>query len=228
MYSEIEKYLNTTFLYPSVGITCVDIDRLEQVSRHLEPEIFFDGILEKPYELRKYYHNFELVRRGKIEPYNRKVNLYDDVLEKADDLREWLEEKRIFYKEDFSRRKFENLKKQIQGLEKKVKENQEELPEFPIPAETFSLEEMVSGIEDYSQELIAFRRDLKALKKEAEQKREPLRLYISTMKSSEVSWKFKWKYCFCQLNENFEITNVEYMQEAADLSEKTGIIFLYH
>lgn len=228
MYSEIEKYLNTTFLYPSVGITCVDIDRLEQVSRQLEPEIFFDGILEKPYELRKYYHNFELVRRGKIEPYNRKVNLYDDVLEKADDLREWLEEKRIFYKEDFSRRKFENLKKQIQGLEKKVKENQEELPEFPIPAETFSLEEMVSGIEDYSQELIAFRKDLKALKKEAEQKREPLRLYISTMKSSEVSWKFKWKYCFCQLNENFEITNVEYMQEAADLSEKTGIIFLYH
>lgn len=227
-YSEIEKYLNTTFLYPSVGITCVDIDRLEQVSRHLEPEIFFDGILEKPYELRKYYHNFELVRKGKIEPYNRKANLYDDVLEKADDLREGMEEKRTSCREDSDERNFEDFKRQIQGLEKKVKENQEELPEFPLPAETFSLEKLVSGIEDYSQKLMAFKKDLKVLKKEIEQKRELLRLSASTMKRTEVSWKFKWKYCICELNENLEIVNVRYMQEAVDLSEKTGIIFLYH
>lgn len=220
-YSEIEKYLNTTFLYPSVGITCVDIDRLEQVSGHLEPELFFDGILEKPYKLRKYYRDFELIRRNKIEPYDRKANLYNDVLEKVSDLRYWLEQ-------NSEERKAGNLKRQIQALERKVKENQEELPEFPIPAKPFSLEDPVSGIEDYSQELMAFRRKLRALKEKVEQKQEPLRLSVSAIKKSEVSWNFKWKYCVCELNEKLEITDVRYIQEAVDLSEKTGIIFLYH
>lgn len=220
-YSEIEKYLNTTFLYPSVGITCVDIDRLEQVSGHLEPELFFDGILEKPYKLRKYYRDFELIRRNKIEPYDRKANLYNDVLEKVSDLRYWLEQ-------NSEERKAGNLKRQIQALERKVKENQEELPEFPIPAKPFSLEDPVSGIEDYSQELMAFRRNLRALKEKVEQKQEPLRLSASAIKKSEVSWNFKWKYCVCELNEKLEITDVRYIQEAVDLSEKTGIIFLYH
>lgn len=173
-YSEIEQYLNTTFLYPSVGINCVDIDCLEQVARHLKPEFCFDRILEKPYGLRKYYHDFEMARRSEIEPYNRKANLYGDLLGKVGDLRDWLEGRGILYREDSHERKFENFKRRIQALQRKIEANQEELPEFPIDAENIILENLVFGMEDYNKQLTLFSKSLKVLKEKAELKQRSL------------------------------------------------------
>lgn len=225
-YSEIEHYLKTTFLYPSVGITCVDMDRLEQVSGHLKTQPSFDRILEKPYELRKFYLDFEAVRQGKIEPYNRSAGLYKDLLEKTFYLRDWLERKDTWYREAPDWQEFEDFKRQIQELERTVKASRELVPEFPVQGETLSLEALGTG--RYSRQLTAFIQAVKGLEEAVEQKREPLRLYVSTMENSRVSWDFRWKYCVCEMDRNLEITGVRYMQEPADLSEKTGIIFLYH
>lgn len=227
-YNEIQQYLSTTFLYPSVGIICVDIDCLEKVSKHLNPECYFDEILSVPYELRGYFDNLELLRREKIQPYNKRVELYDNVLYQVRDLRDWLKSNSTSYGDDSNARVFGKFKSRIQELKKGMKECREEFPEILLDAENISLAEMFFGRDNYGKLLKVFCEELKALREKTDIEREPLRLYVSTIKRAGVSWGFGWKYCICELNENLEITNVRYMIEAVDLSKKMGILFLYH
>jgi len=224
-YDSIRSYIESTFMYSSVGITCVDFDKLSALATTLS----IDAPLNvKTSGLRGYIEDIKEKAGRATKPLLERLVNINQATNDLDELIDWVKENNDFNEKTTDTAAYNIYKKLAKAAAKSLSDTS--------PPET---EDISTGVELNKRNLLA---EAHAYLSDLENKRAAiasarldvtanLRAYAvpcTELPVQPVSFGIGWKYCFVALNHEFHVSDVTCFDKPIDMSNKTGVLFIYN
>lgn len=225
-YHDIQKYVKNTFLYPTVGITCVNVDQLEELAEFMGKEKKIENRRGRDYK-----NTFEEINKKRLKilgEINEEQDKYRILSEKAQEILNWIKNNAEYNKKITDRKKFGKFSKKIKEmnlLENKMRLKDYE--QFPLKIGEISEKELFLDTELYIQKILDYDRKIqKAIKNYTEEINKYKLEYCEIEKRNIQNEEDNWNYMLVFFDENFEIYDIRVDENEVDLFDKTGILFL--
>lgn len=219
-YSSIAAYIQETFAYPSVNISFVCIDDLEDAAEMLYFQEQLKNVKKFIYKFPEFFAQIRDKANRHLKKINSRSNLLMQINICSDDLIIWLEENREYDERKSDKEKVALFKEKVNalmGLGKGIE------VKFPFDSKSISEKSLFLKMEDFISMLKGYRKDIV---------KERLRLDLDkcTIRSSNIKArkieKEKWKYLVAFIDNNLEFSDIKILQHAIDISDKTGVLFI--
>lgn len=228
LYKNIASYIEKLFVHPSVGITCVELDDLENVARVFGLEEEYGKVKMLCYN---YTNFFEKIKQKKT-PIMDKMSNNDNELKElesgVEELLDWIRSNLSYDEKKSDIQKFNEFKLQIQSFSKFNQLKGEIIDvQFPLSEERISEKTLFNNPEEYLSKLEKYIIKIRSARKECEIERKKYEIKSLNINCYDTfASKNRWKYLIVFLDENLEVSKVILKNDAIDLSEKSGIIFI--
>jgi len=230
-YEEIEVYIKNMFIFPSVDITCINLDEIESVSKLFYADDRFTSVLDAPYNLSRYIELLISSCNKHKFPIIQKSTHLEAIYSESSNLIDWIKDNKEL-DDDFSdKAKYELFKEKIKNialLAKNGAESQSLKGALPLTVSSVNIKTLFNEPDDYIKVLESFCDHIKKRIDEYLQQRKPYDISRLTIDNHSVAIGFDWKYCVVCMNQQLLINDIMFLNEATDLSNRTGIIFFNH
>ena len=227
-YNKLLNYIKKCFCYPSVGIVCLDIDGLVDLSSRLSTDINVKDVLNSSFRLPNYFNMIESERKRIVSPLDRQSKYLLEIRNDIDSLIEWINANKEISEDYTDKQKFLDFRASVKSINALVSAVDADVEQFPLNGKNISEKDLFNDTQIYIDKIMTY---MVELKKVIDENNEIRKLYskpFETIGIREVSFNFCWKYCVIDLDKNLQIANISYFDEAIDLSNRTGIILLNH
>ncbi|MCL2165471.1 MAG: ATP-binding protein [Oscillospiraceae bacterium] len=229
-YAAVVGYLKRTFVFPSVQITCVNLDAFEKISKRLVPLAEYDQALSLSSSFRSFFESIEKQRLAIDTPLSDRVHSLGGIAAELHNLIEWIRSNK-YEDTDFSdKQKFKLFKEKLRFINALVKRESEYggIAECSLQEDNVSQKDLFNSPEGYIDALNDYAKQIEKREKEYSGKRLSSYSVHESIGTHCVSSGFNWNYCVVYLDDELKICSIQYSVDPIDLSKETGIVFIAH
>ncbi|MCI8922237.1 MAG: hypothetical protein HFE88_10345 [Acutalibacter sp.] len=226
-FQAIYDYICETFRYPSVEISCIDIDILSANTSILKMNETFNSCLIHPYKLISSIDNIMRIKNDITKPIQNKLSNLGMVENGVEELTDWIRENCLNDEKYNDKEKFLDFKISVKELLDKIQDT-DLIEKFPFSLSKVQEKDLLNTPDEYLKQIDKF---IKFLRKCSGHQSRLLKKYppfYYTIPKQDISINNNWDFIVADLDDNLEIGNIKQYQAPIDLSQRTGIILLKH
>lgn len=226
-FKKISEYIQNTFLYPSVGITIVNLDAMFVNIRNMCVQLEYNSIRNSPVSLINTVSHISERQKRHIAPFEEKLSLLKEISFNTENLKMRLN-KIYEYNSRYSiSSRISDFKNCIKAFldsisDTKIKEKFISIPIEINEREFYEKErfytEMLDDFSDFVQD------EMKTVYTERQEYPD----FKINVESIPVTFGLENKYMMVFLDEYFSVESVKLSDEPVNISDKQGIIFMNH
>lgn len=228
-YNKIEEYLNNTFLYPSVGISIINIDKLLDAYKISSNKILEYNVLEQfPHALVDYIEQATKNRNAYILP---KMNVLNELLEIAahiEQLLEWLHKSQEISTQISDKDKTKDFKRRLASIIDNLSAVEFDYS-FDFSLDSITEKNLFTTNFDFY--ILQLETCAETIKHEAIKTRGAINNcppFQSNINSVDISYGIENNYIVAFLDSNFNVSSIITCNTPIDLSDKQGILIINH
>jgi len=225
-FSEIQNYIENTFKYASVGIYCIDVDAIYELSKVFQMSDEFDMLSLKPYMLNELCSRLTKKREKITEPILQETRTFGRLCTDVENLITWIDDHKEYDVKYSDKKKLKDFKKQVTEISTFIESNNLE-HKFPIKADEVN-EKSLLTTREYTPQVENYYSEIRAKLKETTQEVKKYPTPRNLVHNLRLHLRSDDKYIIAFIDENLQISRVICTNEIIDLSNKTGIVILNH
>lgn len=226
-YEKIREYIIKTFRYPSVGVSCLDIDSLAVNVERLDANKNFKNCFSKPYKLVDLLGNISKERDGIVNPILDTYNNLFDIRFDAENLADWMQEYGTFDPNYSDKQKYSSFKKKITALYKKIS-CEEARYTFPTELLTTSQTDLFNAPDECINRIKIYLGELDKHLSNCSKKLAEYPTFLNTISKHDVIFNGDWQFVVLDFDETLKISDVQKYNSPIDLSQRTGFLLMKH
>lgn len=226
-YEKIREYISKTFRYPSVAVSCLNIDNLEINAEQLNATNNFVSCIQKPYKLVGFSESITQMKDRITKPTLDTYNNLQDIRSEAEALIDWIEENSTSDPNYSDKRKHSAFKKKVSALQKNIL-CAKARDIFPSDLTTTTQKELFNNPDEIIHLIKMFTEALQQHISDCSAWLKKYPVFLSTISKCDVTIGGEWKFIVLDLDEKLRISNVQQYTSPVDLSQRTGFILIKH
>lgn len=225
-YNKVVDYIKKTFVYPSVPIQCINIDKLMVASNNMNLDDDLHAAIDKPYKFRDFLYNFEQCKTNLDKPIQYKLKGIDVLDIELGKLIDWVDANKEENLELTDKVKYSIFKEKRSILCDLI--NNLEITEIKIPTEIMKIDQKLLFNEtntciEYFQK---FMDEITKIRNRIGEEKARFAVDNHDIRSSIVSLGFSWQNMLLVFNDKLQICDIKYNVNKHDLEKKSGIILI--
>ena len=225
-YSEIEKYVKQTFVYPSIAIDCINIDKFNDLCGAFSDSYVINESVKNLTEFRNHYELIEYKRREKYDPLTQSIQNIREILNCAENAKDWLENNSYYDENKSDSSKTEDYKNQIREINLLITNLNNSKIKVPYTLNSITEKSLFTEIYKHKDISPDFISNARAELDVQLNKRKPYESVNSIVNVTEVEYDDTWKTMVVLLNKNLDIDNIIINPVSDDVKNTQGIIFI--
>ncbi len=225
-FSEIEKYLKDTFKYASVGIRCINIDAVEELSKVLLKSDEFELFKLKPYILGDIYKELNEKRTEIVIPINEESKTLSILCNKIEDLLTWIIDNKEYNSRYSDKQKVRDFKKNISEISDFIVLHNIE-HKLPFTKQDVNEKSLLTN-QEYTSQIETYYKKIREEYKKTTFKLKKYPYLGDAIYNPSIHSYLNKRYMIAMFNEALEISKIIYTNDPVDLSSGTGILLLNH
>lgn len=228
-YKSISDYMKETFVHPSVGITYVDLDEMENVAQLLGLKTKYEKVVNDTYNYIELLDEINRVKGPRMKEFMEKLDLLGNMDTGIDELVDWIHTNLEVNEKVSDSVKFREFKAQVVCLENVGKLLNSIVGEnFPLNRNNISEKELFTGADEYEDKVKKYQKRIWSVRKEQEELKNRIQINNVTIEANALAANIlPWKYLVAYVDDNLQICDVVLENQKVNLAGKKGIIFIH-